>query len=83
LDFTAVFTFPAFVANVKTMFGRPTPNGTVGLQFHEWEVCEGAAALGEKLGLPVYRMLREPIISRYGAEFYDALQEVEKLLTSE
>jgi len=58
-------------------------NGTVGLQFHEWEVCEGAAALGEKLGLPIYRMLREPIISRYGAEFYDALQEVEKFLTSE
>jgi len=55
-------------------------NGTVGLQFHEWEVCEGAKTLGEKLGLPVYKMLKEPITQRYGAEFYEALQAVEQEL---
>lgn len=58
-------------------------NGTIGLQFHEWDVCKAATALGEKLGIPVYRMLREPITARYGAEFFDALEQVEKLLASE
>lgn len=53
-------------------------NGTLGLQFHEWDVCEGATALGEKIGLPVYKMLKDPIIQRYGKEFYDALEMVDE-----
>lgn len=41
-------------------------NGTVGLNYHRWDVCDSARRLGRKLGTPVYRMLREPIVRRFG-----------------
>lgn len=56
-------------------------NGMTGLQYHEWDVCKGAEELGQKLGVPVYRMLKDPITERYGKEFFDALEQVEKELT--
>ena len=55
-------------------------NGTVGLNYHRWNVCCAARDLGCKLNIPVYKMLREPIIRRFGKEFYDALCEAEGLL---
>ena len=56
-----------------TRFG----NGTLGLNYHRWEVCKPACANGRKLGLPVYRMLKAPIIRRFGEEFYEALEQAE------
>lgn len=50
-------------------------NGTVGLNYHRWEVCAGARRCGRERGIPVYRALREPIIRRFGEAFYDALEQ--------
>lgn len=58
-------------------------NGSIGLNYHRWGVCSGALAKGEKDGIPMYRSLREPIIRRFGEEFYDTLTEAEKLLLQE
>jgi hypothetical protein len=49
-------------------------NGTLGLNYHRWAVCEGAKTLGEAKGVPMYRMLREALERRFGAEFYEALE---------
>ena len=55
-------------------------NGTIGLNYHRWSVCEAARVRGRKLGIPVYKSLREPIIRRFGEEFYRALEAAEELL---
>lgn len=55
-------------------------NGTLGLNYHRWEVCQPAVACGRKAGIPVYKALREPIIRRFGEEFYKALEAAEEYL---
>ncbi len=55
-------------------------NGTIGLNYHRWEVCRSAVECGKKIGLPVYKALREPIIRRFGEEFYHQLEEAAKAL---
>lgn len=55
-------------------------NGTIGLNYHRWNVCSSACENGRKLGIPVYKSLREPIIRRFGEEFYKALECAEDLL---
>ena len=57
-------------------------NGGVGLNYHRWAVCAPARECGKKLGIPVYKALREPIIRRFGEEFYHALEAAEELLKS-
>lgn len=55
-------------------------NGTLGLNYHRWEVCRPAVACGRKAAIPVYKALREPIIRRFGEEFYKALEAAEEYL---
>lgn len=55
-------------------------NGTAGLNYHRWDVCRTACANGRRLGIPVYRSLKEPIIRRFGEEFYSALEAAEELI---
>lgn len=55
-------------------------NGMLGLNYHRWEVCRPAVACGRRAGIPVYKALREPIIRRFGEEFYKALEAAEEYL---
>lgn len=45
--------------------------GIPALNYHKWDVCRPALELGESLQLPLYRFLREPLIRRFGQEWYD------------
>jgi hypothetical protein len=36
--------------------------------------CKAACSLGKKLKVPVYEFLKEPLIRRFGREFYERLQ---------
>lgn len=38
--------------------------------------CKAACALGKKVKLPVYQFLKEPLIRKFGTEFYNALDAV-------
>ena len=55
-------------------------NGSVGLNYHRWSVCRDAVECGRKLGVPVYKALKEPIIRRFGEEFYTALEAAEEYI---
>ena len=44
--------------------------------------CKAACSLGKKLKVPVYEFLKEPLIRRFGKEFYDALEATGKYLNS-
>lgn len=53
--------------------------GLTGLNYHRWAVCADAVEKGKALDLPVYRFLREPLIRRFGQQWYDELCEVASL----
>lgn len=55
-------------------------NGTVGLNYHRWSVCAPARTCGRRLAMPLYKALREPIVRRFGEEFYQALEAAEEYM---
>ncbi|KXB44127.1 hypothetical protein HMPREF1870_01204, partial [Bacteroidales bacterium KA00344] len=58
-------------------------DGTVGLNYHRWEICEAAVTKGKQLDMPVYMFLKEPLIRRFGAEWYDDLCGIAEQLINE
>jgi hypothetical protein len=40
--------------------------------------CKAACALGKKLKVPVYQFLKEPLVRRFGKDFYEALDATAK-----
>ncbi len=45
------------------------------LNYSRWEICSPACSLGEKLGVPIYKFLKEPLIRKYGQAWYEELVE--------
>lgn len=43
------------------------------VNYHRWRVCKAAVELGNKQGLSIYQFLKEPLIRRFGQEWYDEL----------
>ena len=48
-------------------------NGTVGLNYHRWNICKDGVRKGRELHLPLYRFLEGPLVRRFGQEWYDEL----------
>ncbi len=46
------------------------------VNYHRWKICKAAEVLGRKVGIRVYQFLKEPLIRRFGAEWYDELCRV-------
>ena len=45
------------------------------INYHEWSICSPACDLGEQLKVPVYKFLKEPLIRKYGENWYQELEE--------
>lgn len=58
-------------------------NGTIALNYHRWKVCEQARKKGRELGLRVYEFLKDPLIRRFGAEWYAELEELVEALKTQ
>ncbi len=58
-------------------------NGMVALNYNRWDVCHDAVKKGNELRLPVYRFLRDPLVRRFGEDFYQQLCDAAQLITSE
>lgn len=43
------------------------------VNYHRWEICRSAEQLGRRKGIRLYQFLKEPLIRRFGAEWYDEL----------
>jgi hypothetical protein len=52
------------------------------VNYHRWSVCQAAVALGKKNGVKVYRFLKEPLIRKFGEEWYKQLCVVANELSS-
>lgn len=48
-------------------------NGFKAVNYHRWKICKAAEVLGRKEGVKVYRFLKEPLIRKFGREWYDEL----------
>jgi hypothetical protein len=44
------------------------------LNYDEWSICTPACVCGEKLDVPVYRFLKEPLIRAYGKDFFAEME---------
>ena len=49
-------------------------NEFTAVNVHKWSVCECARTNGAKLNVPVYRFLKEPLIRRFGKEWFEQLE---------
>lgn len=45
-----------------------------------WNICDDACELGDKLGVKTYEFLKEPLIRKFGQEWYDELKLVDEHL---
>lgn len=45
------------------------------LNYDRWSICGDACTLGEKLQVPVYKFLKDPLVRKYGEEWYSSLEE--------
>lgn len=45
------------------------------LNYHKWHICSPACALGKELQVPVYKFLKDPLIRKYGPEWYSKLEK--------
>ncbi len=58
-------------------------NGTWGLNYNRWRICNDAIKKGEELGIPVYRFLEQPLTEKFGKQWYDELCEVAEQINAE
>lgn len=67
------------IADVKPISCRLYPvrvkkyDGFTAVNFHKWKICRPAEVNGRKLGIRAYEFLKEPLIARFGKEWYDEL----------
>lgn len=47
-----------------------------GLNYHRWDICRDAVRLGTERGIRMYEFLREPLVRRFGEEWYAELLHV-------
>jgi hypothetical protein len=45
------------------------------VNYNKWEICKPACECGKKLDVPVYRFLKEPLIRKYGKNWFKQLEQ--------
>ena len=55
----------------------------IAINYNVWEICSPACKFGAKLKVPVYKFLKDSLVRRFGAEWYEGLEHVaEEYLSS-
>ena len=44
------------------------------VNYNRWHICDDACALGKELEVPVYSFLKEPLIRKFGENWYTELE---------
>lgn len=53
------------------------------LNYNQWDICESACDCGEKLNIPVYKFLKEPLTRAFGEAFFNELEIVNEEVNKE
>ncbi len=48
-------------------------NSFTAVNYHRWSICRAAVLLGKKEGLKIYQFLKEPLVRRFGEDWYNEL----------
>lgn len=48
--------------------------GFTAVNYHRWKICKAAEVLGRKKGVRLYQFLKQPLISRFGKDWYAELE---------
>lgn len=46
------------------------------LNYHDWDICGAACEAGNLMNVPVYKFLKEPLIRKMGADWYEEFERV-------
>ena len=57
--------------------------GFTAINYDRWEICNPGCQLGKQEKMPLYKFVKEAIIRRFGAQFYDELGEIAQDLSKE
>lgn len=49
------------------------------VNYHKWEICDDACALGKELQVPIYVFVKEALIRKFGEAWYTELEQVAAL----
>jgi len=52
------------------------------VNYHSWHICKPACECGKQLDVPVYKFLKEPLIRKYGEDWYKELEAVYAIYSS-
>lgn len=50
----------------------------IAVNYHRWQICDAACFNGQELNVKVFQFLKEPLIRKFGSEWYSELEEVAK-----
>lgn len=48
------------------------------VNYHRWQLCQPACECGASLKVPVYRFLREPLIRKFGKEWFEEMEQIDR-----
>jgi hypothetical protein len=66
--------YPIRITNLK---------GHEAVNYDKWDVCKPACECGKKLDVPVYKFLKEPLIRKYGKDWFLQLEKTAELYLKE
>ena len=46
------------------------------VNYHHWQICDDACALGKELQVPVYKFVKQALVRKFGEDWYKDLEEV-------
>ena len=49
--------------------------GFEAVNYHKWSICSAACSYGKSLQIPLYKFLKDPLVRKYGDDWYKELTE--------
>jgi hypothetical protein len=50
------------------------------VNYHKWSICAPAVKFGKKEGVALYKFLKEPLIRKFGEQWYEQVCEAAKMI---
>ena len=46
------------------------------VNYHKWHICDDACSFGKELQIPIYKFVKEALIRKFGAQWYEELEKI-------
>jgi hypothetical protein len=48
------------------------------VNYNQWDICDPACELGKQLQVPLYKFLKEPLIRKFGEDWYQEIEIIDR-----